>query len=148
MTIEFFLSKINEVIIAVVLAALIPIKPLILLVGVCIALDTAWGIYRSYRQGKVINSRSLSAVISKMFLYQMALILFFFIDSFILNDIAKQFTPVDLFLTKMVAAVLVSVECLSILENIKLSTGYDFIAMFKQALSRGKSIKNEVDNIL
>ena len=148
MRIDTFIMKINETIIAVCLAALMPIKPLILLVGVCISLDTFFGIYRAIKQRQKITSRALSAVISKMALYEFALILFYFIDSIILNDIAKSFTPVDLFVTKMVAAVLVSVEVLSILENIKLATGHDFIGMAKKTLRRGKSFKNEVEDII
>jgi len=148
MRIDTFIMKINETIIAVCLAALMPIKPLILLVGVCISLDTFFGIYRAVKQRKKITSRALSEVISKMALYEFALILFYFIDSIILNDIAKSFTPVDLFVTKMVAAVLVSVEVLSILENIKLATGHDFIDMAKKTLKRSKSVKNEVEDII
>ena len=148
MRIDTFIMKTNETIITVCLAALMPIKPLILLVGVCISLDTFFGIYRAVKQRKRITSRALSAVISKMALYEFALILFYFIDSIILNDIAKSFTPVDLFVTKMVAAVLVSVEVLSILENIKLATGYDFIDMAKKTLRRSKSFKNEVEDII
>jgi len=148
MRIDTFIMKINETIIAVCLAALMPIKPLILLVGVCISLDTFFGIYRAIKQRQRITSRALSAVISKMALYEFTLILFYFIDSIILNDIAKSFTPVDLFVTKMVAAVLVSVEVLSILENIKLATGHDFIGMAKKTLKRGKSVKDEVQDII
>ena len=148
MRIDTFIMKINETIIAVCLAALMPIKPLILLVGVCISLDTFFGIYRAIKQRQRITSNALSAVISKMALYEFTLILFYFIDSIILNDIAKSFTPVDLFVTKMVAAVLVSVEMLSILENIKLATGYDFIDMAKKTLKRGKSVKDEVQDII
>lgn len=148
MRIDTFIMKINETIIAVCLAALMPIKPLILLVGVCISLDTFFGIYRAVKHRKKITSRALSAVISKMALYELALILFYFIDSIILNDITNSFTPVDLFVTKMVAAVLVSVEVLSMLENIKLATGHDFIGMAKKTLRRSKSIKNEVEDII
>ncbi len=148
MRLDELLIKANESIFAICLAAIIPIKPLILLVGVCIFLDTFFGIYRAIKQRKKITSRGLSAVISKMALYEFALILFYFIDSIILNDIAKSFTPVDLFVTKMVAAVLVNVEVLSILENIKLATGYDFIGMAKKTLRRDKSFKNEVEDII
>ena len=148
MRIDTFIMKTNETIITVCLAALMPIKPLILLVGVCISLDTFFGIFRAIKQRQRITSRALSAVISKMALYEFALILFYFIDSIILNDIAKSFTPVDLFVTKMVAAVLVSVEVLSILENIKLATGHDFIGMAKKTLKRSKSLKDEVQDII
>ena len=148
MRLDALLIKANESIFAICLAAIIPIKPLVLLVGVCISLDTFFGVFRAYKQGKKITSRELSSVISKMALYEFALILFFFIDSLILNDIAKTFTPVDLFMTKVVAAVLISVECISILENIKLSTGLDFIGMAKKTLKRGKSLKDEVQDII
>ena len=148
MRLNTLLIKANESIFAICLAAIMPIKPLVLLVGVCISLDTFFGVFRAYKQGKKITSRALSAVISKMALYEFVLILFFFIDSLILNDIAKTFTPVDLFMTKVVAAVLISVECISILENIKLSTGYDFIGMAKKTLKRGKSVKDEVEDII
>lgn len=148
MKLDALLIKANESIFAICLAAIIPIKPLVLLVGVCISLDTFFGVFRAYKQGKKITSRGLSSVISKMALYEFALILFFFIDSLILNDIAKTFTPVDLFITKMVAAVLVSVEVLSILENIKIATGHDFIGMAKKTLKRGKSVKDEVQDII
>lgn len=148
MRLDALLIKANESIFAICLAAIIPIKPLVLLVGVCISLDTFFGVFRAYKQGKKITSRELSSVISKMALYEFALILFFFIDSLILNDIAKTFTPVNLFITKMVAAVLVSVEVLSILENIKIATGHDFIGMAKKTLKRGKSVKDEVQDII
>ncbi len=148
MRLDALLTKANESIFAICLAAIIPIKPLVLLVGVCISLDTFFGVFRAYKQGKKITSRELSSVISKMALYEFALILFYFIDSIILNDIAKSFTPVDLFVTKMVAAVLVSVEVLSILENVKLATGHDFIGMAKKTLRRSKSVKDEVQDII
>lgn len=148
MRLDALLIKANESIFAICLAAIIPIKPLVLLVGVCISLDTFFGVFRAYKQGKKITARELSSVISKMALYEFALILFFFIDSLILNDIAKTFTPVNLFITKMVAAVLVSVEVLSILENIKIATGHDFIGMAKKTLKRGKSVKDEVQDII
>ncbi len=148
MRLDALLTKANESIFAICLAAIIPIKPLVLLVGVCISLDTFFGVFRAYKQGKKITSRGLSSVISKMALYEFALILFYFIDSIILNDIAKSFTPVDLFVTKMVAAVLVSVEVLSILENVKLATGHDFIGMAKKTLRRSKSVKDEVQDII
>lgn len=148
MRLDALLIKANESIFAICLAAIIPIKPLVLLVGVCISLDTFFGVFRAYKQGKKITSRELSSVISKMALYELVLILFFFIDSLILNDIAKTFTPVDLFMTKVVAAVLISVEVLSILENIKIATGHDFIGMAKKTLKRGKSVKDEVQDII
>ena len=110
--------------------------------------DTDTGLYQAYNQIKRITSRGLSALISKMFLYQSTLILFYLIDNNILNELVMQFAIVPLFITKFVAMILVGVEVLSILENVKLSTGFDFIAKAKDIVGRGKSIKGEVDEFI
>jgi len=82
-----------------------------------------------------------------MFLYEFVVILLFFIDSLLLNDLVKMLIPVELFLTRLVGIILVGVEVLSIHENIKIATGFDFIDMAKQVLKRGKSIKEGIEDI-
>jgi len=144
----FTIKAFGKYILALILAILLPIIPLILLVGLCIMLDTFSGVYRTYKQKKKITSRGFSALISKMLLYQGTLILFFLIDNYVLNELVMQFTVVSLFLTKFVAIILVGVEVFSILENIKLSTGYDFIKMAKNMVSRGKTIKEDVGEFI
>ena len=136
-----------DVTIAVVSAALMPIKATLILVGICIALDTCFGLYKAYKLKTPITSRGLSAVISKLFLYEFVVIFLYFIDSLLLNDLVKMLIPVDLFLTRVVGIVLVGVEVLSIHENIKESTGFDFIQMSKNVLKRGKSIKEGIEEI-
>jgi hypothetical protein len=136
-----------DVTIAVVSAALMPIKATLILVAICIALDTCFGLYKAYKTKTPITSRGLSAVISKMFLYEFVVILLFFIDSLLLNDLVKMLIPVELFLTRLVGIILVGVEVLSIHENIKIATGFDFIDMAKQVLKRGKSIKEGIEDI-
>ena len=130
---------------AVIASALMPIKATLLLVAICIILDTFFGIYKAYKTKQAITSRALSAVISKMFLYEFVVIMCFAIDTIMLNELLKSVSPVDLILTRLVGFVMVAVETLSILENIKISTGYDFIKMAKDILSRGKSLKTELD---
>ena len=136
-----------DVTIAVVSAALMPIKATLILVAICIALDTCFGLYKAYKTKTPITSRGLSAIISKLFLYEFVIIFLYFIDSLLLNDLVKMLIPVDLFLTRVVGIVLVGVEVLSIHENIKESTGFDFIKMAKQVLKRGKSIKRNIEDI-
>jgi len=54
----------------IVLAFFMPITGMVLAVGFAIFLDTITGIWKSRKNGVPIRSRRLSAVISKMFLYQ------------------------------------------------------------------------------
>lgn len=136
-----------DVTIAVVSAALMPIKATLILVAICIALDTCFGLFKAYKKKKPITSRGLSAIISKLFLYEFVVIFLFFIDSLLLNDLVKMLIPIELFLTRIVGIILVGIEVLSIHENIKDATGFDFIKMAKIILSRGKSIKEGIEDI-
>lgn len=131
----------------IVLAFFMPITGMVLAVGFAIFLDTITGIWKSRKQGVPIRSRRLSAVISKMFLYQLTIILFFLIDWFILNDILKSIFTTELLLTKVLSLVLISIEVVSINENYKAVRGVDLWASLKKLLSRAKELKNDSDEI-
>jgi hypothetical protein len=124
-----------------------PVYGMLLAVGCAILFDTITGVWKSRKQGKPITSRGLSQIISKMFLYQLTVILFFLIDWFILNSIVKTIFSVDLLLTKIMALVLVSVEVVSINENYKAVRGVDLWASLKNLISRAKEIKKDSDEI-
>jgi len=124
-----------------------PITGMVLAVGFAIFLDTVTGIWKSRKNGVPIRSRRLSAVISKMFLYQLTIILFFLIDWFILNDILKSIFTTELLLTKVLSLVLISIEVVSINENYKAVRGIDLWASLKKLLSRAKELKNDTDEI-
>lgn len=124
-----------------------PITGMVLAVGFSIFLDTITGIWKSRKNGVPIRSRRLSAVISKMFLYQLTIILFFLIDYFILNDILKTIFTTELLLTKVLSLVLISIEVVSINENYKAVRGIDLWASLKRLLSRAKELKNDTDEI-
>jgi len=124
-----------------------PITGMVLAVGFAIFLDTVTGIWKSRKNGVPIRSRRLSAVISKMFLYQLTIILFFLIDWFILNDILKTIFTTELLLTKVLSLVLISIEVVSINENYKAVRGIDLWASLKKLLSRAKELKNDSDEI-
>jgi hypothetical protein len=131
----------------IVLAFFMPITGMVLAVGFAIFLDTITGIWKSRKNGVPISSRRLSAVISKMFLYQLTIILFFLIDYFILNDILKTIFTTELLLTKVLSLVLISIEVVSINENYKAVRGIDLWASLKKLLSRAKELKNDTDEI-
>ena len=132
---------------AVVSTFLMPISGLLFLVGFVIVLDTITGVWKSIKHKVPITSRGLSAIISKMLLYQVTVILFYMIDHFILNKIILQFFSVDLLLTKVLALILVSIEVMSINENYKAVKGLDLWQAMKNLFARAKEIKKEVDEI-
>lgn len=133
--------------IAVIWAFLMPISGLLFLVGFVIALDTVTGIWKSIKKKVPVTSRGLSAIISKMMLYEVTVILFYMIDHFILNNIIMHFFTVELLLTKVLALILVSIEVMSINENYKAVKGLDLWQAMKNLFARAKDIKKEVDEL-
>jgi hypothetical protein len=132
---------------ATIAAFLMPISGLLFLVGFVILLDTITGVWKSIKNKVKITSRGLSAIISKMLLYEVTVILFYMIDKFILNNIILQFFSVDLLLTKILALILVSIEVMSINENYKAVKGLDLWQAMKNLFSRAKDIKKDLDEI-
>jgi hypothetical protein len=130
--------------IGIIIAFLAPIKALIIIVGVSIVLDTIMGIIRAKKQGHKITSNKLSRLVSKMFLYQIVVILFFAIEKYILADFIISFTSVELFLTKLVAFGLISIEVISINENYEIISGVNIFQKIKNNLKRGRDLKNQI----
>jgi len=132
---------------AMISAFLMPISGLLFLVGFVIVLDTITGIWKSIKHKVPVTSRGLSAIASKMLLYQVTVILFYMIDHFILNKIILQFFSVPLMLTKVLALILVSIEVMSINENYKAVKGLDLWQAMKNLFARAKDIKKDIDEI-
>jgi len=128
-------------------AFFMPISGLMFLIGFAILVDTITGVWKARKLKQPISSRKLSAVISKMLLYEITVILFYLIDYFILNDIVLTFFSVPLMLTKILSLILVSVEVVSINENYKAVKGLDLWQAMKNLFSRVKEIKKETDEI-
>lgn len=131
----------------VISAFLMPISGLLFLVGFVILLDTVTGVWKSVKHKVPITSRGLSAIISKMLLYEVTVIMFYMIDKFILNSIILHFFSVELLLTKVLSLILVSIEVMSINENYKAVKGLDLWQAMKNLFARAKDIKKEVDEI-
>jgi hypothetical protein len=132
---------------AVVGAFFLPISGILFLIGFAILVDTLTGLWKSKKLKIKITSRKLSAIISKLFLYELAVIGFYLIDFWILNDIVKQFFSVPLMLTKILSLVLVSIEVMSINENYKAVKGIDIWQAMKSLFARAKEIKNDINGI-
>lgn len=132
---------------AIIGAFFLPISGILFLVGFTIFVDTLTGIWKARKLKIKITSRKLSAIVSKLFLYELAVIGFYLIDKFILNDIILTFFSVPLMLTKILALVLVSIELTSINENYISIRKISIFQSLKNLFSRAKEIKNDIDEI-
>lgn len=133
--------------ISMVAAFFTPIYGLMFLIGFAISMDTVTGIWKARKIKEPFSSHRLSAIVSKMLLYELTVILFFLIDYFILNDIILTFFSVPLMLTKMLSLILVSIEVVSINENYKAVKGIDLWVSAKNLITRAKELKNDADQI-
>jgi hypothetical protein len=132
---------------AVIGAFFLPISGILFLIGFAIVVDTLTGLWKAKKLKIKITSRKLSAIISKLMLYEVAVIGFYLIDFWILNDIILKFFSVPLMLTKILSLVLCSIEVISISENYKAVKGIDIWSAFKQLLQRSKEIKQDIDGV-
>ena len=133
-------------IVGILLTFLTPIIPLLILVGIAIAADTIFGIIRAKKLKQKITSRKMSQIVSKMVLYQGAVILFYSIEHFILGDIIGLFTSIPLILTKLVTTTLLSIELTSVSENVESAYGINLWKKFKEMVSRAKQVKEELED--
>ena len=133
--------------ISICFAFFLPISGILIMIGVLIAIDTITGIWKANKLGDKISSRKLSAIISKLALYEITVIMFFLIDQFILNEIILTFFSVPFMLTKVVALVLSSIEVMSINENYKIVKGIDLWQSMKLLFARAKDIKEDLNKL-
>ena len=63
---------------AIVSSFFLPISGILILIGVSVILDTITGVWKSYKLKTKVTSRKLSAVISKILLYEVTVMLFLF----------------------------------------------------------------------
>ena len=132
---------------AIVSSFFLPISGILILIGVSVIVDTITGVWKSKKLGTPITSRKLSAVISKILLYEVTVMLFYLIDYFIINDIVLTFFSVELLITKILALVLVSIEVISLNENIKAVKGIDLWTSLKNLFRRAKEVTQDFKDI-
>ncbi len=125
----------------------LPVSGILGLLFTLILADTATGIWKAKHQKQEITSRKFSAIVSKLFLYELCVILFYLIDYFILNQIILTFFSVPLMLTKVLALVLASIEVMSINENYKVVKGIDLWQSAKLLFARAKEVKDDLNKL-
>lgn len=139
--------KINLItVLTTITAFFLPIQPLILTVGLFIGADTVLGIYRAKKKNEPVTSRRLSNIVSKMVLYEGAVLLFFLLEKFILADFVMAFVAIPWFLTKIIAATLCLIEVKSMDESFTSIYGFSVWDKFKSYLKRSKELKDELQD--
>jgi len=131
----------------VVSSFFLPIYGILILIFFCIVFDTITGIWKAKKTKTPVTSRRLSAIISKILLYEATVMLFYLMDFYLLNDIVMTFFSIELLTTKILALVLVSVELISINENYKAVKGIDLWASLKNLFARAKEVTSDFKNI-
>jgi len=126
-----------------------PIQQLVMVVGLAILCDTFTGIYKSVKLDgwKSIRSRKLSNIISKMVLYEVAIIVLYPIDKFLLNELLLNIVSVQYFSTKVACVLLILVEITSIKENIEAALKINIWKTLKNFIKRAKEVSNNYDEI-
>jgi len=132
---------------AIVSSFFLPIYGILILIFFCIVFDTITGIWKAKKTKTPVTSRRLSAIISKVLLYEATVMLFYLMDFYLLNDIVMTFFSVELLTTKILALVLVSVEVISINENYKAVKGIDLWASLKNLFARAKEVTQDFKNV-
>ena len=141
------LNNYSMQLIAIVSSFFMPISGILILIGLSVILDTITGVWKARKLKTPVTSRKLSAIISKILLYEVTVMLFYLIDYFILNDIVLTFFSVELMTTKILALVLVSIEIISINENFKAVKGIDLWASLKNLFARAKEVTQDFKDI-
>ena len=132
---------------AIVSSFFLPIYGILILIFFCILFDTITGIWKAKKTNTPVTSRRLSAIISKILLYEATVMLFYLMDFYLLNDIVLTFFSIELLTTKILALVLVSVELISINENFKAVKNVDLFQALKNLFARAKEVTSDFKNI-
>lgn len=125
-------------------AFLVPIAPLMGLVGLAIVVDTVFGLIKAFKIKEAITSRKFAQVVLKMFVYQVAILTIYMLDRFLLHGLVSGFTEIPYITTKLASLVIILSELKSINENVNIITGVNFINFFKKLL---KSLRNDLGTI-
>ena len=110
------------------LAVFLPIKELMLTIGFLVSADLVVGIWKAIKTKQRIRSRRMSDTVTKLLLYQLAIMSGFLIETFIINELIP--------ITKLIATVIAIIEFKSIVESIEAVTGKDLWSKIKTIIGR------------
>ena len=115
----------------------LPVRELMLTIGFLVGADMVVGIWKALKTGQKIRSRRMSDTITKMLLYQLAIVSGFLIEKYIITDILP--------IAKLIGSVIAIIEFKSIVESIESVTGQNLWTKIKEVIGR-KS--DDIDNLM
>lgn len=107
------------------IAALAPIHAVIVTVGILIFADLATGIWAAKKRNESITSGRLRDSVTKMFVYQTAIVTGFLIETYLIGGLVP--------IVKLAGAVIGFVEAKSLFENLNEISGQD---LFKTLIEK------------
>ena len=110
------------------LAVFLPIKELMLTIGFLVSADLIVGIWKAIKTKQRIRSRRMSDTVTKLLLYQLAIMSGFLIETFIISELIP--------ITKLIATVIAIIEFKSIVESIEAVTGKGLWSKIKTIIGR------------
>lgn len=110
------------------LSILLPIKELMLTVGFLVGADLVVGIWKAVKLKQRIRSRRMSDTVTKLLLYQLAIISGFLIEKYVLTEML----PV----AKLIGTVIAIIEFKSIIESIEAVTKQNIWSKIRVLIGR------------
>lgn len=128
-----------------------PVIPMLLICFFVVIVDTITGRKAARKLNEEVNSRKTRlGLVSKIITYFTVILMAYFTDYFILNEITTHYVWFDYLFTRTWAGILIWVEWTSINENIKKMRGIslnekavDFIKGVKKVISELMTIKQQ-----
>ena len=109
-------------------ASLAPATPLFITASLLIISDFVFAIWRCHRTGVTITSRKMSNIIPKLLLYNIAILLSYLVEVYVLDK--------SIPLSKLAVGVIAMVEGKSIDESFKLLFGYSIYETMMKRIRR------------
>lgn len=125
------------------------LSPVIPMLAVCffiIMVDTITGRKAARKRGEVVNSRRTRlGLVSKVLTYFAVILMAYFTDYFILNEITTRYVWFDYLFTRSWTGVLIWIEWTSINENIKTLRG---ISLNEKAVTFIEGVKKVIRDLM
>ena len=141
------LEKWLKYILGALLVFISPIKPLLLVVGFMIVVDTIFGIIRSNKLGIKFTSTRFFSFFKKNFVYQLLVITTYILDHNLINEFTMSVISIELLTTKLMAAAICYNEFKSVDENVKIAYGIDITQYIKNLYKFAKQTKDGLDEL-
>ncbi len=131
----WLLNHLNSCFVAII-AVIAPVKALLLTIGFLIAVDFIFGLWRAKKCNEEITSRKMSNTVSKMILYNLAILSVYLLD--------KHIIQTGLSLEKIAAGLIGIIEIKSVDESFSKIFGFSLWDKIAKAIRRGSSTTKDI----